>query len=352
LWNNNTLNCYCPSGFVLNAANSTCNKCNTVDSVIISNTCVNCTLISKASSPNVGNTVCQCIAPYQWFWNTTSLTGSCICNTTFEITISNGGCFTCQNIAYGAGLAVNNSCTCLTNFLWNATSLACYCPTSFTLTTANNTCNCNTASSVIINNVCVNCSKITNSNGPNVGQTACQCVSAFQWFWNTTSLIGTCTCNATFEITVGTSCYNCSAISYTTGSVTNSTCVCLPSFVWSSTNLTCNCPSGYVLSNNACICSTVDSVVISTTCVNCTLISGANGPNVGNTACQCIAPYQWYWNTTSLTGSCICNATFEIITANNSCFTCQNITLGTGLAANNSCTCLTGLLWNSTSLTC
>jgi hypothetical protein len=83
--------------------------------------------------------------------------------------------------------------------------------------------------------------------------------------------------------------------------------------VWNSTLATCACPFNYVtntIAKTCTSCSIVDSVLVSDICVNCTKISNANGPSTGNTACNCIAPLQWYWNTTSLAGSCICNSSY------------------------------------------
>jgi hypothetical protein len=186
----------------LNTTAKTCTPCNTADSVVIGiYYCVNCTLISSTNGPNTGNTACQCNYPLQWYWNTTSLTGSCICNVTYEVTTSNGSCVSCQNVTYATGAVVTNSnaCTCLTNFAWSATDSTCYCPSNFTLLD-NGTCVCNTTTSARIGTFCIYCSQIPYSSGPSATNTACVCIttSYLQWYWNATSLTGSCICNATY----------------------------------------------------------------------------------------------------------------------------------------------------------
>jgi hypothetical protein len=258
VWNATSLNCQCPAiGFVLNTTSKTCTICNTSDSIIISSKlCVNCTLISGTSGPMTGNTACQCTYPFQWYWNTTSLTGSCICNKTYEITTLNGSCYTCKNLTYATGLATNNACVCLTNFLWNSTNLTCYCPTNFTF--INNTCVCNTANA-LINGVCVNCSLIVGTNGGvNASNAGCKCLPTLLWFWDTTTLTGYCICPIAFYIVLSNgSCFSCITPAYATGAFINNTCSCSSNFLWNATNLTCYCPTGYTLNtNNTCTSNT------------------------------------------------------------------------------------------------
>jgi hypothetical protein len=223
---------------IVSATNKTCTICNTNDSFIISNTCVNCTQILNTIGLNANNTACQCTPAYLWLWNSTTLTGSCYCNTTYSIT-QNGNCVNCKTLLYATGAISSNICVCLANFLWNSTSLTCYCPGGFTLNAGNNTCTCNTVDSVYISGYCINCTQISNTNGPNTNNTACQCTSPLQWSWNSSTLTGSCICNTTFEITSNGNCINCQNLSYATGVTTNNTCVCLPNFVWNSTSLAC-----------------------------------------------------------------------------------------------------------------
>jgi hypothetical protein len=183
-------------------SNNTC-VCNTTTSANIGTACIYCSQLQYSTGPATGNTACTCSAASAttWYWNTTSLTGSCYCNSTTSVMTSSGTCYSCKTVTYGSTLGNGTNCGCLANFVWNATALTtCYCPTvGFILSTTAKTCTpCNTVDSVVISTSCVNCTLISGTNGPNVGNTACQCIAPYQWSWNTTSLTGSCICNATF----------------------------------------------------------------------------------------------------------------------------------------------------------
>jgi hypothetical protein len=223
----------------------------------------------------------------------------------------------------------------LPNFLWNSTSYTCYCPTPYNFNGTASSCTCNTGTDTLINGTCVNCSTVLNNNGANPSGGSCLCISPYQWVWNSGNSTGNCICNSSFCIVPSAgSCLNCSTLSYAVGTVTNNTCDCAATYSWNSSSLTCSCSTDY-------------NAKINGLCVNCSLITNSSGPNANNTGCQCVSPLQWYWNTSTLTGSCICNSTYEI-TSNGTCYNCSSLSYGTGAVINNTCVCLTNFLWNST----
>jgi hypothetical protein len=186
----------------------------------------------------------------------------------------------------------NNTCVCLPSFVWNSNSSTCTCQSGFTVN-ATKTCICNTTNSVLINGLCINCPLVTNSNGTDANNSACKCKSPYQWLWNTTTLTGSCICNATTSVNSNGSCINCSTLSYVTGAVSNNNCVCLTNFVWNSNSSKCICPNPFVLSASVCSCP--------------------------------IGYYQ------ASNGSCVCNPTVSYILPTGTCFTCVNLPGSTGL---------------------
>jgi hypothetical protein len=253
---------------------------------------------------------CVCLSPYQWYWNTTSLVGSCICNTTFSA-ITAGGCINCTALLYATGAVINKVCQCYTNFLWSNTNYTCYCPSSFNFNSNLQTCTC-PVTSAIIGGVCVNCLTINHNNGSNTAKTACLCITPWQWTYNAANLNSSCVCNTRSEITItpAPGCLDCTALPYATGTVTANVCNCKPNFLWNATALNCYCPASWYLNatTKTCTCPTVSSVVISGYCVNCTALANNNGPNSTLKICNCINPYQWNWVLATFTATCYCNS--------------------------------------------
>jgi hypothetical protein len=186
----------------LNTVAGTCSNviaCPNATGAVINNICVNCTAIPHNNGPDVGNTACACIVPYQWSWNATDNTGSCVCSLPSQITIlSSPGCFDCATVVYGPGTVSANACNCDANFLWDAISLTCYCPVTWTLNVGAGTCTCNTTTSAVINGICVDCTKIWSNAGPNGNNTACTCLTPDTWVWDSTYNVGFCYCNSTY----------------------------------------------------------------------------------------------------------------------------------------------------------
>jgi hypothetical protein len=347
--------CGCTSGW-WNALTFACQlSCDLTYDIIVGVNCYSCSSVSFSTGPILNNTVCGCTAPYQWYWNSTSMSGTCICNTTFSAIISGGGCVNCSALTYGTGVVTNKVCACLTGFSWSISLATCICPSTYTLNRNAKTCVCPTSTSAVISGVCVNCKSLTHCTGPNSNYTTCVCTTPYQWTWNSTSLTGACICNPSFEITTSTSpnCLNCNSLSYTKGTVTNNTCDCNTNFLWNTTSLTCYCPYTWTTIGTTCVCPTGTSAVIGGLCVDCSSISNhlAPGPNGDNTICVCTYPYQWSW--TNPTGQCLCNLPSEItITDAPRCLDCRDVTYATGKVSNvtaDTCECNLNFLWNATS---
>jgi hypothetical protein len=221
-------------------------------------------------------------------------------------------------LPFATGATNNNNCVCDPGFLWNATSYTCYCPITLGWTQVGLTCTCPTSTSAVISGYCVDCATVTNGATPNANYSICVCTVPYQWSWNAlTNVAGTCTCNPASEITIATApgCVDCTKIAYSLGTVTVTpgACDCNPGFLWNPTTNACYCPAGLYLNSfagtctNVIICPNATGAVINNICVNCTAIPHNNGPDVGNTACACVVPYQWSWNETDNTGSCVCS---------------------------------------------
>jgi hypothetical protein len=174
--------CDCAPTFTWNQTSLTC-SCDPTTSVIIGDTCVDCSSIGNNNGINGDNSGCSCKAPYQWQWKSDSKTGECLCNTTFSIVPSAGVCLNCSTLSYVLGTASGNICDCAPTFTWNATSL---------------TCSCDPLTSSIIGDTCVDCSSIENNSGVNHDNSECLCTSPYQWLWYGNNQTGFCLCNSTF----------------------------------------------------------------------------------------------------------------------------------------------------------
>jgi hypothetical protein len=331
--------------------------CPAVSSVLITGVCVNCTAIANNNGPNATNVNCNCITPYQWNWNTTTLVGTCFCNSAFEITIGSApGCLDCTTLTYATGTVTSNVCNCKPNFLWNATSLNCYCPVGWTVVGL--TCICPTATSAVISGYCVDCATVTNGATPNGNHDNCVCTVPYQWGWDAlTNVAGTCTCNLATEITIAAApgCFDCSTVTHGKGTATSNACDCNTNFLWNATGLNCYCPVGWAQVGPICICPTASSAVISGYCVDCATVINVAAPNFNYSTCVCTYPYKWNWNAlTNLAGTCTCDPTSEItISSSPGCFDCTTLTYGPGtVKAPGICDCDPGFLWNATGLTC
>ena len=138
--------------------------------------CVDCTkVVYTSTGPNSAHDGCICTPPYQWSW--VNLTGSCICDPSFEITIAASPyCFDCSNTVHGPGTAnTTTTCNCNATFYWNTTSNTCECPPTMLFDNSTQNCDCNTATSAIISGICVDCTQILNNTGPNNLNNACTC---------------------------------------------------------------------------------------------------------------------------------------------------------------------------------
>lgn len=171
--------------------------CPTSYGAVISGICYNCTSVSNNNGPNENYNACLCISPYQWVWNSTTLSGICLCNPESEITTGiTPYCLDCTALSYANGSVYKNTCDCYTNFLWNSTSLTCYCPTNLGWSFDGvSTCSC-PSGSVVISGYCVDCSSssISESTGPDVNNTVCVCTTPYQWSW-TPAAGGACKCS-------------------------------------------------------------------------------------------------------------------------------------------------------------
>jgi hypothetical protein len=251
------LTCTCPAG----------------TSAVISSICVDCTQISNNAGPNGTNTICYCATPYQWYWNTTSLVGTCDCDQTFEITISaNPKCFDCTTLLYGTGKAniISGQCQCLTNFVWDGNANNCYCPTSkgWTFDGSANppTCTCNVLTSVAFaDGYCFDCTSVAHHDTPavNTGHNNCAVLQYWAFSYDAvTTHSGSSSCVSSTDILcpgVGTGCFDCASLTaatYGTGIIDPNVagaCQCLPNFIWDGSTNTCSCPTskGWTLTDSA-----------------------------------------------------------------------------------------------------
>ena len=205
----------------MNATAPSC-TCPSDQYALIGSYCVDCSNTSIPESSGVASedrSKCVCTTPYQWNY-TLDAGGACSCNGSTLITIAQSPqCFDCNGIPYGKNTQTSGSCNCNENFNWNSTSLACECQFGWYLNVTDSTCTCPTDSAVI-GSYCVNCSLITDNNGPNSGHTACTCLIPDNWIWDSSTHVGTCLCNSTYEVTTtlgGVDCLDCTTVTYATG---------------------------------------------------------------------------------------------------------------------------------------
>jgi hypothetical protein len=132
---------------------------------------------------------------------------------------------------------------------------------------------------------------------------------------------------------------NCSTLSNTLGTITANTCDCASGFFWNATSSTC-------------YCDPTTSSMVGGICVDCYTILNNNGANPNNSACLCIPPYQWQWNSINQTGDCICNSSFSIIPTAYYCLDCTTVPYALGTVTNNTCDCLPTFVWDPNSWSC
>lgn len=192
-------------------------------SIIISTGCLKCSLDPFSTGLVSNPTSCQCKARFSWDSSSLSCkcnlpfvlsnnvcgcpplqilnpSGICACDPSISITISANECFSCKDLAFSTGAPNSttlSSCGCLTNFIWESSTMSCKC-----------------------------FSPLVVSNG------ACGCPPP-----QTLNRAGVCVCDPT----VSSGCLSCSSDPYSSGIISSdgSSCQCLTSFVWNPTTSKC-----------------------------------------------------------------------------------------------------------------
>jgi len=225
--------------------------------------------------------------------------------------LSNDTCILCSSLPNTNGLATIIGCGCITG-VWDPVLLQCKnesCPTGYTFSTQNQICVCNPITSIISGANCILCSSITSSTGVALNSTACICIANYIWTLNGTE-VGNCIliCNPATSVLIGTLCFNCLTVQFSTGPVLGtSNCQCPSALIWVFTNLT-----------NLGTCTCQDSLKIPL----------SNGT------------------------SCICNPSYAILTSGSVCFDCRTVQYSSNSTASGSCSCLNNFIWTSISQLC
>jgi len=123
--------------------------CNPATSVLIGTLCFNCLTVQFSTGPVLGTSNCQCPSALIWvFTNLTNLGTctcqdslkiplsngtSCICNPSYAILTSGSVCFDCRTVQYSSNSTASGSCSCLNNFIWTSISQLCVCPLPYVI---------------------------------------------------------------------------------------------------------------------------------------------------------------------------------------------------------------------------
>lgn len=245
------------------------------------------------ANPTTVNDSCTCVSS-AYVWNPS--TNKCGCSST-AIDLGNGYCADCKLLENAVGYA-NNTCTCVTGYIWASNwnecvlncggidgtigaadgSMECGCREGLRWNAASLSCD-------------IDCTTISNTVNQGDGQsTGCSCVSGMAW--NSTSK----TCQTVQCDPNSAQCYDCPTSFYwditnsrcqldcfDLGAATNATdpntCVCSGAYQWDPTNNNCvsTCTGNYTVSADDSACQ-----------LDCTKFTGTDGTAASEGRCTCL----------------------------------------------------------------
>jgi len=327
VWNSVLFQCVnvtCSVGYIYSSQNMQC-VCNPSTSITSGTTCILCSSIANSTGVPLNSTACICNVNFAWTASSSGV-GSCVsllnCNSTTSVLIGTV-CINCSTILFSTGpVSGTSNCSCPTALVW-----------VFTTSTSTGAC------------ACSNLLQIPSTNGTS------------------------CVCNSVYAIASTTTvCFDCRTVAYSTNTTVSGSCGCLTNFIWNSTTQTCLCPTPFVISGGLCICNSTTSVMIGSLCFNCLTVTFSTGAAPGTSNCTCPAAFVWVYTASTNSGSCICsnslqipstngsscicNPTYAIISASKICLDCRTVLYSTNLTVAGVCGCLANFVWNSTSQSC
>jgi len=295
-------------------------------------------------------------------------------------------CIKCSAITNSNGLATINGCGCTVG-KWNLNSLSCAsitCTSPLAYDFTSDSCMCDLTVAILTPlSICKLCSSITNSNGTVLNPSTCGCNTGYLWTVDSNGGVSCActtncgTCNTTTSVIIGTICYNCSSVLYSTGPlVGTSQCICPSSFIWDWNTISligsCKCANSQKIPSvsGTCICNS--SIYIPQTngsCFSCVGLSyGAGTTQSANTsACACLYNFVFIWNSVTESGTCgclspliinsngtacVCDPTKTITLTNGTCFSCLSIPYSLNTSTGVICNCISPMVWNSSTLAC
>ena len=257
----------------------------------------------------------------------------CVCNNNYYLYSANS-CLACAVGTFSVGGAACGGCdaSCLACAVSSTTCTSCNANASL----VGNSCTCN-AGYYFNGNSCAACYATCSAcTGPGSSQCS-SCIS------NAVLTVGVCTCGTSYFV-MGNTCLACAATCKDcTGALSTQ---CLDCFSNASIQVdnSCVCNNNYYWSAGACLqCSSncFTCTVSSSQCTSCT----ANAILLSS-VCTCTGAFIW---TGSLCSPCFSTCSTCSGTASNQCLSCEN---GSALQFGNTCACLNGSYWDSSTLTC